>query len=125
MVKSIVLDANDIGELVKVDLQMVVTFLDIKSEVGQTGILMVFQLLTQSFNLLNLRRKNFVQVILDLSIRDFHVLLLDLCLLEHFCVSHISDHDDQCFLPVDLHLLFFQNHCAVSIFRGCFDMEHS
>jgi len=95
------------------------------SEVAQAGVFFFFQALTESLNLLNLFLENFCQAILNLMIRDIHIALLDLRLLQHIFVGYITDHNDLRFLPVDFHLLFLQNNCAVNFFRRSFDVEHT
>ena len=95
------------------------------SEVAQPGVFFFFQAFTESLNLLYLFLENFCQAILNLMIRDLHIALPDLRLLQDICVGYISDHNDLCFLPVDFHLLFLQNNCAVNFFRRIFDVEHT
>ena len=58
----IVLDVDDVVELTKVVIQMVVTLLEIESEVAK---LIFFELVTQVRNFLNMLVKHSVQVILN------------------------------------------------------------
>ena len=91
--------------------QMVVTLLEIKGEVAK---LMIFELFTQIFNFFNMLFKDFVQVILNREGLHLLLLLFDLLLLEHYFVGHISDHNDQLSLPVDINLMLLQNNRTIS-----------
>ena len=60
--KVFVLDVDDIVELAEVVKQIVVTLLEIKSEVAK---LIFFELVTQVLNFFNMLVKHFVQVFLN------------------------------------------------------------
>ena len=77
--------------------------LEVKHEVAE---IIFFQLVAQVLHFFDMLIKHTVQVILYGKGLILRLLLLELLLLEHYTVSHISDHNDQLGLPINLNLVF-------------------